>query len=107
MSTTDYLDKLTIDQLQYARDEADRRIKAAERQPMKIVWLVSTDCYNESWHREENYEAAYKAYLKLLDKDALEKMKDFVEDRPGTHYLGVPTLTARYENEVEYEEWFK
>ena len=107
MSTTDYLDKLTIDQLRYARDEADKRIKAAERQPKKIVWIVATDCYNDSWYREENYEEAYKAYLKLLDKCALEELKRFVEDRPGSRYLGIPTLTARYENEVEYEEWFK
>lgn len=107
MSTTDYLDKLTIDQLRFARDEADRRIKAAELKPMKIVWVVSTDCYNDSWHREEDYEAAYKAYLKLLDKWTLEKMKEFIEDRPGTRYFGIPTLRPNYENEVEYEEWFK
>lgn len=107
MSTTDYLDKLTIDQLRFARDEADRRIKAAETKPKKIVWVVSTDAYNDSFHREEDYRKAYEAYLKLLDKLAIEKMREFIEDRPGTRYFGIPTLSPRYENEVEYEEWFK
>jgi hypothetical protein len=107
MSTNDYLDKLTIDQLRYARDEADRRIKTAELKPKKIVWVVSTDSYNDSWYREEDFEKAYVAYLKLLDKLALEKMKEFIKDRPGTRYFGVPTIQPTYENEVEYEEWFK
>ena len=107
MSTTDYLDKLNIDQLRFARDEADRRIKEAERKPLKIVWVVSTEYCNDSWYREEDYEKAYSAYLKILDKHAIEKMKEFVEDRPGTRYFGLPALTPHYENEVEYEEWFK
>lgn len=108
MSTIDYLDKLTLDQLRFARDEADRRIKAAELKPLKIVWVVvAPGCYNDSWHREEDYEKAYEAYLKLLDKCALGEMREFIEDRPGTRYFGIPKLEPRYENEVEYEEWFK
>jgi hypothetical protein len=107
MSIPEYIETLSIDQLRYFKERADEKIKAAENKPKKIVWVVSTDSYNDSWYREEDYEAAYKAYLKLLDKLALEKMKEFVEGRPFIRYLGIPELTARYENEVEYEEWFK
>lgn len=107
MSTNDYIETLTIDQLRYFREKADEKIKAAETKPLKIVWVVSTDAYNDTWHREEDYEIAYKAYLKLLDKTALEKMKEFIENRPGTRYFGIPKLQAHYENEIEYEEWFK
>ena len=107
MSTTDYLDKLTFDQLRFARDEADRRIKAAERKPNKIVWVISDEYINRKWFREEDYEQAFEYYLKELQKEGVRYMKSFIEERPSTRYYKKIELQPNYENEVEYEEWFK
>ena len=107
MSTSEYLDKLTIDQLRYCREEADRRIKAAEEKPKKIVWVVSNAYWNEKWFREEDYEKAFNFYLEHLGKCGTKDFQRFVEERPATRHFELPTLKPHYENEVEYEEWFK
>lgn len=107
MSTTGYLDKLTIDQLRFCRDEADKRIKAAEAKPKKIVWVISNNCWNEKWFREEQYAEAFAFYLKHLEKAGTKDFERFIEERPGARYFELAVLRPQYENEVEYEEWFK
>lgn len=110
MSTTDYLDKLTLDQLRYARDEADRRIKQAEDSPKKIVWVVSNGMCNVSWHREEDYQKATESFIEVMQREeTAATFTDMIEDRSSIYDFKqwLPTLTAWYQNEVEYEEWFK
>ena len=107
MSTTDYLDTLTIDQLRFARDEADKRIKAAELKPKKIVWVVSDHCINLKWFREEDFQSAFDFYVSAVQKEGVRYMKEFIEERPGTRYYEQIELKPIYENGVEYEEWFK
>ena len=43
MSTTAFLDKLDYRQLQFCRDECDRRIKAIQEEEKKVAWA------NRSW----------------------------------------------------------
>ena len=110
MSTNDYLDKLTLDQLRYARDEADRRIKQAEDSPKKIIWVVSNGMFNVSWHREEDYQKAIQSFVKVMQREeTVSTFTDMIEDRGSIYDFKqwLPTLTAWYQNEVEYEEWFK
>jgi len=107
LSTTEYLDKLTIDQLRYARDEADRRIKKAESMPKKIVWTISNKWMNIAWYREEEFEKAYQRWVKEIEKAGPDKLEKMIKERHSTTALDVVTLEALYENEVEYEEWFK
>lgn len=110
MSTNDYPDNLTLDQLRYARDEADRRIKKAEEGPKKIVWIVTNGMCNVSWHREEDYQKAIDSYIKVMQReDVAATFTDMIEDRSSVYDFKqwLPTLTAWYQNEVEYEEWFK
>lgn len=111
MSTSEYLDGLTIDQLRFAREEADKRIKKAEAQPKKIVWVVSNGSYTVSWHREEDYENAVKSYIKTLETDVHVKwaFEDTMENRTSMRSFenNFPSLRGLYQNEVEYEEWFK
>lgn len=110
MSTNEYLDKLTLDQLRYARDEADRRIKQAEDSPKKIVWVVSNGMCNVSWHREEDYQKAIESFVEVMQREeTVATFTDMIEDRSSIYDFKqwLPTLTAWYQNEVEYEEWFK
>ncbi|WP_413177679.1 hypothetical protein [Escherichia coli] len=41
MSTTAFLDKLDYRQLQFCRDECDRRIKAIQEEEKKVAWAVT------------------------------------------------------------------
>lgn len=109
MGTTEYLDKLNLAQLRYARDEADRRIKKAEETPKKIVWIVTNGVCNISWHREEDYTDAIQSYLEVLQKeDMVTTFKDMIEERSSVYEFKqwLPEITALYQNELEYEEWF-
>jgi len=110
MSTTEYLDKLTIGQLRFARDEADKRIKKAEAQPKKIVWVVTNGMCNVSWHREEDYQKAIESYINVMQRDeVVETFTDMIEDRSSVYDFKqwLPEITAYYQNETEYEGWFK
>lgn len=107
MSTTEYLDKLTIDQLRFARDEADKRIKAAESKPKKIVWTIGDKWMNIAWYREEEYEQAYDRWVKEIQKAGPKYLGRMVDERHNTSNLNLVQLAPIYENEVEYEEWFK
>lgn len=108
MSTNEYLDSLTIDQLRYARDEADKRIKKAEQQPKKIVWVVSNGFYNDGWYREEDYDKALKHLQKLLMEDRASKsFRDMIKEHHSVNLFHLPSIEPYYNNETEYEEWFK
>lgn len=111
MSTTEYLDSLTIDQLRWAREEADKRIKKAEESPKKIVWIVTNGSYNISNHREEDYQEAVKSLIKAIETDIHVEwaFEDAIKDRGSlsTFAQNFPRIKLLWQNEIEYEEWFK
>lgn len=110
MSTTEYLDTLTIDQLRFARDEADRRIKKAETAPKKILWQVGGGLSLGEVFKEEDHQKALEYFLKSYREQFDARLVDEILNRrtsPSTFRRCIPTLDFIYENEVEYEEWFK
>ena len=110
MSTTEYLDKLTIDQLRFARDEADKRIKAAESKPKKIVWHVTGFLTSSDVFREEDWEKAKACLLKECEQAFDLRLVNEIlarDIKPAELRRYIPSLDFTYENEVEYEEWFK
>ena len=58
VSTTDWVATLTLDQLRFARDSMDVKIKAAEAQPKRIVWRVCRGGLCEANYQEDQYEKA-------------------------------------------------
>lgn len=110
MSTSDYLDSLSIDQLRYARDEADRRIKKAEETPKKILWQAGGGLSFTEVFREEDWKEALEYFIKRIREDFDERFVQEVYDRevkPSQMRQYLPSLNFIYENEIEYEEWFK
>lgn len=111
MSTSEYLDSLTIDQLRYARDEADKRIKKAEESPKKIVWIVTNGNYNITWHREEDYSKAVESLIKAIQTDVHVEwaFEDAIKERCNSNVFSqnFPKIKLLWQNETEYEEWFK
>lgn len=61
MSTKEWLDRLDYDQLVYARDEAERRIKEFQDAKKVTVWVVESRMQGVSDHR--TYIGAARALL--------------------------------------------
>ncbi|MNQ24613.1 hypothetical protein D3C85_378120 [compost metagenome] len=111
MSTNDYLDKLSVDQLRYCRDEADRRVKVAEESPKKVLWQVSGGIIFGKVFKSEDYEAAFKYYLKVLEEELnderlIEEVLD-MEIKPKEFNKYIPKIEIFHVNNVEYKEFFK
>lgn len=109
MSTDNYLDGLTIDQLRYARDEADKRIKKAEESPKKLIWQVDAGFSLGGFFKQEEFEKAREYFIKVFNSDIDARMYNEVVNRETdvhTFRRCVPKLDFIYVNEVEYEEYF-
>jgi len=65
MSTTEYLSKLNIDQLLFAREEADRRIKEIKDKPRVTVWIVE-HITNAACFYEHDFAAAKEKLAEII-----------------------------------------
>ena len=108
MKIKDYLDTLSVEQLRILRRNADERIREAEKAPVKVIWHVEEDGHIRESFREEEYEKALAFLKKILDEpDVIWNMKETIKAGKRLSSLELPRITATFENEVEYEEWFK
>lgn len=69
MSTTAFLDKLDYRQLQFCRDECERRIRAIQEEEKKVAWAVTDRGLIFGWFRTEDYLKA----VELLARKAAER----------------------------------
>jgi len=84
VSTTDWVAALTLDQLRFARDAMDEKIKAAEAQPKRIVWRVCRGGVCETNYREDQYEKAADHLLRIFKGKFMEEAADYVKRPYGT-----------------------
>jgi glycerol-3-phosphate responsive antiterminator len=103
-----YLDTLTVDQLRTVCRIAERKIKAAEGGKRKVIWHVEEGGFILESFREEDYEAALQYLKKALDGEGIiRSMQETIKAGKRLGYLELPKIVPSFENEVEYEEWFK
>lgn len=69
MSTNDYLKKLDLDQLRYARDKAQSLINDIEEQEKVKLWVVSGVYINEACFKEDDFYAAKERLCKEIMSD--------------------------------------
>lgn len=109
MSTAEYLDKLTLEQLRFARDYAANRIKQAEESTRRTVWVVTDGIVNLAWFREEQPEAAADQLLAIFKERFVTEAKRFVAKpySPTIFSNRVPHVHAHRCCQLEYDtEWF-
>lgn len=109
VGTDDWLGMLSLDQLRYAREQADAIIKKAEEQPKRTVWVVSKGSYNDGWYREDEYEKAADHLLRIFKERFMQEAGDYIEKPYG--YLrfseSVPRIYPERCTQLEYDtEWF-
>lgn len=108
MKIKDYLDTLSVDQLRTLRSKADELISKAEKAPLKVIWHVEEEGFIRESFREEEYEKALEFLKKILDEpDVIWNMRETIKAGKRLSRLELPRITVTFENEIEYEEWFK
>ena len=109
MSTTAFLDKLDYRQLQFCRDECDRRIKAIQEEEKKVAWAVTDRGLIFGWFRTEDYLKA----VELLARKAAERWERADKENPELQkfYLSITSFmqdTERVKSLIRYRDfaWF-
>jgi|SRR5690606_30525672 len=108
MKIKEYLDTLTVEQLRTVRRIVDEKIEEASRSPKKVIWHVEEGGFILESFREEDYNKALQYLKKALEgEDIIRSMQETIKAGKRIGYLELPKIVPSFENEVEYEEWFK
>ncbi|WP_235376703.1 hypothetical protein [Pseudomonas putida] len=109
VSTDQWVETLTLDQMRYARDKMTEKIKAAEAQPKRCVWRVCRGGLAEGNYREEDFEKAADHLLRIFKGHFAEEAKAFVDRHYGTLRFEreIPHIAVELVSQFEYDtEWF-
>jgi len=107
IGTDDWVAQLTLDQLRYARQQMDEKIKAAEESPRRTVWLVDDGISVDAWYREEDSEKAADHLLRIYKEAFVKEAKDFKGGSTHEFRQSIPSISPRRVSQFEYEtEWF-
>ena len=109
VGTTEWLSTLTLDQLVFARDHADQKIKAARQEPMRTVWVVNNGVVNVCWFRDTEASLAADYLLKIFKEKFVAEAEKFTTKPYGTSRLPerIPHIYAEQVTQFEYDtEWF-
>ena len=109
VGTDEWVSTLTIDQIRYAKEQMDKKIKAAEEAPKRTVWRVCRGGLCEANSREDEYEKAADHLLQIFKERLKSDAADWIEKPRG--YLNferdLPHITPERVSQFEYEtEWF-
>ena len=109
VGTDEWVSTLTIDQIRYAKEQMDKKIKAAEEAPKRTVWRVCRGSLCEANYREDEYEKAADHLLQIYKERFMSEAADWIEKPRG--YLNferdLPHITPERVSQFEYEtEWF-
>ena len=109
VGTDEWVSTLTIDQIRYAKEQMDKKIKAAEEAPKRTVWMVCRGGLCEANYREDEYEKAADHLLQIYKERFMSEAADWIEKPRG--YLNferdLPHITPERVSQIEYDtEWF-
>lgn len=93
MSTSDWLAKMDIEQLRFARDEAARRIKAIEDEERVKLYIVEGPNINEACFHEHEFGKAKEKLAEVILSDR------FKETHSGADHPRIRRISV-YESEV-------
>lgn len=69
MNIADYINELSVDQLNYAQQQINKRIAAIKEEPKVTLYVVSvTDC-NVGYYLEEDFHKAKEHLAKIITSD--------------------------------------
>ena len=78
IGTDAWVATLTLDQLRYAREAMDKKIKAADESAKRTVWQVCRDGISEANYREEEYGKAADHLLRIYKEHLVSQAADWI-----------------------------
>lgn len=109
ISTDAWVAALSLDQLRYAREAMDKKIKAAEDSPKRTVWQVCRGGVVEANYREEDYSAAADHLVRIYKERFASEAADWIKKPFGSMNFerNVPSVSPALVTQFEYDtEWF-
>ena len=109
VSTPEWVATLTLDQLRYAREAMDAKIKAVEESQKRTVWRVCRGGACEANYREDDFEKAADHLLRIFKSRFMREADDWIEKPYGYLYFerNLPRITPELVSQIEYDtEWF-
>jgi len=109
VSTPEWVATLTIDQLRYAREAMDAKIKAVEESQKRTGWRLCRGGACEANYREDDFEKAADHLLRIFKSRFMREADDWIEKPYGYLYFerNLPRITPELVSQIEYDtEWF-
>lgn len=109
IGTDEWLATLTMDQLRYARDQAEQKIKAAEDLPKRVIWRVCCGGLALGNYPESQYEQAADHLIRIYKESFVEEAVEYVRKPYGTETFrrSLPSMEIALVTQFEYDtEWF-
>jgi len=109
VGTDAWVETLTLDQLRYAREAVDKKIKAAEDSPRRTVWQVCRGGIIDAYYREEDYAKAADHLIRIYRESLVSEAVNWIEKPFGyiNFERNVPHISPAQVTQFEYDaEWF-
>lgn len=109
ISTPQWIDLLTLDQMKRAVELMGEKITAAEAQPKRVIWRVCCGGLCLANCQEDQYEKAADHLLRIYKESFMEEADDYVKKPYGTEVFrrSLPSMETERVTQFEYEtEWF-
>lgn len=109
VGTDEWLKHLTVDQLRYAGDQIESKLKKIDEQKKRIVWRVSRGGYIDGNYREEEFEKAADHLVRIFKEEFMKEARDFLENGGPVRLFKneIPDVTPELVSQHEYDtEWF-
>ena len=109
VSTQQWIELLTLDQMRRAVELMNEKITAAEAQPKRVIWRVCCGGVCLGNYQEDRYEAAAEHFLRVYNDSFMEEAADYVKKPYGTETFRrrLPSIEIERVTQFEYEtEWF-
>lgn len=109
VSTPQWIELLTLDQMRRAVELMTGKITAAEAQPKRVIWRVCCGGVCVANYQEDRYEAAVDHFQRAYREWFMEEAPDYLKKSYGTETFrrSLPSIEIERVTQFEYEtEWF-
>lgn len=104
MNIVDYINELTVDQLDYAQQQINKRIAAIKGEPKVELYVVSDSDCNVGYYLEEDFHKAKEHLVKIVSSD--DYTSNYVSHRPSDSPM-ITKIKVSQSEAKEYLELYK
>lgn len=101
MSIADFINELTVDQLEYAQQQISKRIAAINEEPKVELYIVSDSDCNVGCYTEEEFHKAKEHLIKIISSD------DYTSNHVSWSPRGSPMIVKIKVSQSEAKEYME